>query len=54
MQGDSTLRGMFVGSLKFKLGFEKINDKWKLTKIENIDELTAPIVDRAELIWINL
>ena len=54
VQGDSTLRGMFVGTLKFKLGFEKINDKWKLTKIENIDELTAPIVDRAELIWINL
>ena len=54
VNGDSTLRGMFVGSLKFKLGFEKINDKWTLTKIENIEELTPPLVDRAELIWINL
>ena len=54
VKGDGSLRGIFVGFLTFKLGFEKINDKWKLTKIENIEELTPTIVDKAELIWINL
>ena len=54
IKGDGSLRGMFVGKLTFKLGFEKIKDKWTLTKIENIEELTPTIVDKAELIWINL
>ena len=54
VEGDSSLRGMFIGVLTFKLGFEKIGDKWTLTKIENIDELTPTLVDKAELIWINL
>ena len=54
VEGDGSLRGMFIGVLTFKLGFEKIDDKWTLTKIENIDELTPTLVDKAELIWINL
>lgn len=54
VQGDGSLRGIFVGLLNFKLGFEKIGGKWKLTKIENIDELAPTFVDKAELIWINL
>ena len=53
MQGDSSIRGSFIGKLIFKLGFEK-DDKgnWKLTKIENLDELTPTLVDKAEQIWI--
>ena len=53
MQGDNSIRGSFIGKLIFKLGFEK-NDKgsWQLTKIENLDELTPPLVDKAEQIWI--
>lgn len=53
MQGDNSIRGSFIGQLTFKLGFEK-NDKgnWQLTKIENLDELTPPLVDKAEQIWI--
>lgn len=54
IKGDGSLRGMFIGLLNFKLGFEKINGKWTLTKIENIEELTPTIVDKAELIWVNL
>ena len=54
VDGDGSLRGMFIGVLTFELGFEKIGDKWTLTKIENIDELTPTLVDKAELIWINL
>ena len=54
VQGDGSLRGIFVGLLTFKLGFEKINGKWTLNKIENIEELTPTFVDKAELIWINL
>ena len=54
VKGDSTLLGYFIGRLTFKFGFEKIGDKWTLTKIENLDELTPPLVDKAELVWINL
>lgn len=54
IKGDSTLLGYFIGRLTFKFGFEKISDKWILTKIENLDELTPPLVDKAELVWINL
>ena len=54
VEGNGSLRGIFVGLLTFKLGFEKVNGKWILTKIENIDELTPTMVDKAELIWINL
>lgn len=54
VQGDTSLRGVFVGLLNFELGFQKIDGKWKLTAIENIEELTPTFVDKAELIWINL
>ena len=54
VKGDSTLLGYFIGRLTFKFGFEKVDDKWILTKIENLDELTPPLVDKAELVWINL
>ena len=51
--GDNSIRGMFIGKLTFKLGFDKNeNGKWRLTKIENIDELTPSVVDKAEMIWI--
>lgn len=54
LKGDSTLRGQFVGDLIFKFGFTKNDDdKWHLTQIENLDELTPPLVDKAELVWIN-
>ena len=54
VQGDTSLRGVFVGLLNFKLGFQKIDGKWQLTAIENVEELTPTFVDKAELIWINL
>ena len=54
VQGDNSLRGMFVGLITFKLGFQNVNGKWKLTSIENVEELTPTFVDKAELIWINL
>ena len=54
LNGDSTLIGQFVSDLDLKLGFNKDeNGKWHLTKIENLDELTPLIVDKAEIIWIN-
>lgn len=53
MQGDNSIRGSFIGNLTFKLGFDKnAKDKWHFTKIENLDELVPPLVDKAELIWI--
>ncbi len=53
IQGDSSLRGMFIGQFTFKLGFDKDDaGKWRLTKIENLDELTPPLVDKAELVWV--
>ena len=53
MQGDNSIRGNFIGKLTFKLGFEKSeNGIWKLEKIENLDELTPPLVDKAEIIWV--
>lgn len=54
VKGDSSLRGVFVGTINFKLGFQNVNGKWKLTSIENIEELAPTFVDKAELIWINL
>lgn len=53
MQGDNSIRGNFIGQLTFKLSLEKDNDGiWKLTKIENLDELTPILVDKAEMVWI--
>lgn len=54
VEGDGSLRGLLVGLLTFKLGFDKVGDKWILTRIENIEELTPTMVDKAELVWINL
>ena len=53
MQGDSSIRGQFIGTLNFKISFDKDkNDNWRLNKIENLDELTPPLVDKAEIVWI--
>ncbi len=51
--GDSSLRGQFIGSLIFKISFDKDEkNKWHLNKIENLDELTPILVDKAEKVWI--
>ena len=51
--GDSSLRGQFIGSLIFKISFDKDKEnKWHLNKIENLDELTPILVDKAEKVWI--
>ena len=53
MQGDNSIHGKFIGKLTFKIGFEKDEkDRWKFTKVENLDELTPTLVDKAELIWV--
>lgn len=54
LNGDSTLIGQFVSDLDLKLEFVKDEKgKWKLTKIENLEELTPLLVDKAEIIRIN-
>jgi len=52
LNGDDTPYGKFVGNLNFRFGFDK-DDKgrWHLVKIENLNELIFPLVDRAELVW---
>lgn len=52
--GDDSLRGRLIGQMTFKLGFRKENERWHFAAIENLDELTPALVDRAELVWINL
>ena len=53
MRGDDSIRGKFIGSLIFKLGFEKNeNDIWKFVGIENLEEIVPTLVDKAEVIWI--
>ena len=52
MQGDSSLRGGFIGKLVFELGFDFDGGVWKLTSIENCSELTPALVDKAEVVWI--
>lgn len=53
MQGDNSLRGQFIGNLIFKISFCKDKqDKWHFQKIENLDELTPILVDKAEKVWI--
>lgn len=52
IKGDSTPYGQFLGELKFRFGFDKSEDgRWRLTKIENLNELIYPLVDKAELVW---
>lgn len=53
IKGDNSVRGQLVGTLDFKIFFEKNeNDKWRVVKIENFDELMPVLVDKAEKVWI--
>ena len=53
VQGDNSLRGQFIGQLTFKLGFHRDEkNHWHFDGIENIDEITPTLVDKAELVWI--
>lgn len=53
VQGNNSLRGQFIGDLIFKISFDKDKkNKWHLNKIENLDELTPLLVDKAEKVWI--
>ena len=53
VQGDNSLRGKFIGKLTFELGFHRDEkNRWHFTGIENLDELTPTLVDKAELVWI--
>ena len=53
VQGDNSLRGRFIGHQTFKLAFHRDEEKrWHFDEIENLDELTPSLVDKAELVWI--
>ena len=53
VQGDNSLRGQFIGQLEFELSFHRDeNNRWHFDAIENLDELTPTLVDKAELVWI--
>ena len=52
--GDNSLRGQFIGEMTFELGFSKENERWHFDEIKNLDELTPALVDKAEIVWINL
>ena len=52
--GDDSLRGRLIGQMTFKLGFRKEKERWQFEAIENLDELTPALVDKAEIVWINL
>ena len=53
VQGDSTLRGQFIGQLTFELAFHRDEkNRWHFDAIENLEELTPALVDKAELVWI--
>ena len=54
VEGDNSLRGRLIGQMTFKLGFRKEKERWQFEAIENLDELTPALVDKAELVWINL
>ena len=54
VQGDNSLRGRFIGDLTFQLAFHRDEkNRWHFDGIENLDELTPVLVDKAEQIWIN-
>lgn len=54
VQGDSTLRGQFIGQMTFELAFRRDEkNRWHFDAIENLDDLTPALVDKAELVWIN-
>ena len=53
VQGDNSLRGQFIGQLTFELAFHRDEKKrWHFDAIENLDELTPVLVDKAEVVWI--
>ncbi len=53
VQGDNSLRGRFIGHLTFKLAFHRDEkNQWHFDAIENLDELTPALVDKAEIVWI--
>ena len=53
VQGDNSLRGRFIGHQTFKLAFHRDEEKrWHFDEIENLDELTPSLVDKAEIVWI--
>jgi len=54
LAGDDSLRGKFIGQMTFELGFRKENERWQFAEIKNLDELTPALVDKAEIVWINL
>ena len=54
VQGDNSLRGQFIGQLTFELAFHRDDkNRWHFDAIENLDELTPALVDKAEVVWIN-
>lgn len=53
INGDSSIRGQLIGTMIFKISFDKDEkNKWRLVKIENLDELMPELVDKAEKVWI--
>ena len=53
VNGDNSLRGQFIGRLTFELAFRRDEqNRWHFAAIENLDELTPTLVDKAELVWI--
>ena len=53
--GDNSLRGKFIGQMTFELAFRKDKEnRWHFDEIINLDELTPALVDKAEIIWVNL
>lgn len=51
--GDNSLRGKFIGQWTFKLAFSRDEEnRWHFDAIENLDELTPALVDKAEIVWI--
>ena len=41
-----------IGTMDFRFAFERDEEGWwRLTKVENVDELTPPILDVAETFW---
>ena len=54
LAGDDSLRGRFIGQMTFELGFRKEKERWQFAEIKNLDELTPALVDKAEIVWINL
>ena len=54
VEGDNSLRGRLIGQMTFELGFRKEKERWQFDGIKNLDGLTPALVDKAEIVWINL